>query len=124
GDGLLEAASFRGHAERLAALVRDDPELAEAIRADINGWWAGVHPEPDGGPATLDDWLRFWGAWLARVTREAEERGGAELQRMKDSAARTFAVIDADHDGRMTVDEYAEWVRAWGFDFDAVANFR
>jgi DNA-binding SARP family transcriptional activator len=123
GDGLLEAESFRAHADRLAALAEHDPELAADVRAHVNAWWAGVKPSGADEPASLENWLRFWGAWLAAVTRDAEADGGAELRRMKESAARTFAVMDADRDGRLHVADYERWVETWGLRFDARANF-
>lgn len=123
GDGRLEAASFHQHAERLATLAARDPQLAAATEADIKGWWAGVQPAAEERSASLEQWLRFWGAVLAAITHDAQEGGGAELRRLKESAARTFAVMDSNGDGRLDADEYERWVGAWRLRFDARANF-
>ena len=123
GDSLVEGESFRRHAARMASLARDE-RTAEEIRSSIESWWDGVAAiAGDEERASLDAWLRFWGSWLAVVTRNAEEGGGPELQRLKRSAHRTFSVIDADGDGRIDRSEYARWIGSWGLGFDAERNF-
>jgi hypothetical protein len=122
GDGFVEGEAFHRHAERMAELARDE-RTAAAIRASLASWWEGVRAVAGAERAPLEAWLRFWGSWLAAVTQDAEEGGGPELQRMKESAALTFAAMDGDGDGRLGRAEYARWVECWGFDVDAERNF-
>lgn len=123
GDGFVRGEDFRAHGRRLAVLAGDDAEKRDEIQADVESWWAGLEAMGVLERASLGDWLRFWGGWIAAVTRAAEAGGGGELQRMKDSILRVFELVDRDRDGRLSADEYATWIEAWGFAFDARAHF-
>ena len=126
-DGTLTVEDFMRHADRLQEATGSSRAEGEALRQDMASWWEAFQDFSRGGdpnhvgPA---DWLTFWSWWLGQVAADAAVGGGEALTRIKAAIELAFDVVDADRDGRIALEDYAAWVRAWGFDFDARPVFK
>lgn len=114
GNGLIEASDFALRAHRLATEqeVTGDEER-EALRREVVAWWDHLCTIADfDGDAriTLSEWTTYW-----RILQKAVEDGERTAIATLDRAARgTLRAIDQDGQGRVSQEDYACWLTAWG----------
>jgi len=122
GNGLVEASDFALRAQRLARTQEVTAEGArEALRQQVVSWWNHICTIADiDGDArvTLAEWKAYW-----RSVSQGVERGDGTLDSLHRAARGTLRALDRTGSGRVTLDEYADWLDAWGTD-GADASFQ
>jgi Ca2+-binding EF-hand superfamily protein len=115
GNGIIEVSDFALRAQRLAeARALADEDARTALRERVLGWWEHISTIADlDGDArvTLSEWRAYWQSVLRGV-----ERGDDTLESLHRAARGTARAIDRSGTGRITPEEYAEWLSAWGAD--------
>jgi len=111
GDGVFEARDTELVAQRVAALRGLSPgeEGYEGFYRGFSYYWEDLRRScapSEQGRVTLDEWLAYHTEMLAD---EARFRATAEA-----SASLMFALVDSDGDGVLSLEEYGQWMRAWG----------
>ena len=109
-DGVLEEVDYLGFADNLVSargLAPDSPMRTE-LRARYQFVWANLSRATGGKPVTPEVFLGFNDALLA--DKANYDRNIAVLV---DTA---FKTLDADGDGKVTLDEYRVYLRAHGLD--------
>ncbi|MEZ4453578.1 MAG: hypothetical protein R3B09_29250 [Nannocystaceae bacterium] len=111
GDGYFTRADSETIAIRLVAL-RGHAKGTPAYDAFVGGflrYWDDVRRDVDAsedGKVSLGEWLHYHAIMLANPARfESSATTSARLM---------FALLDVDGDGKVTTDEVASWLRAWG----------
>lgn len=114
GNGLIEVSDFALRAQRLAEAqdVHDDEER-EALRRQVLAWWTHICTVADfdgNARISLPEWEAYW-----RSIQRGIEAGNREtLRTLERAAAGTLQAIDQDGTERVTLQEYADWLAAWG----------
>lgn len=103
-----------GNLATLRGLAEDSAEYA-SFRVGFDSYAVGLLAGAGGpGGLTLDAWLSYNAQLLAD---EARFEATASL-----AAAAMFALMDANGDGVINLDEYRQWMSAWGIDPDDHAD--
>jgi len=122
GNGLIEASDFALRAQRLASTQEVTAEGARAaLREQVVSWWKHICTIADvDGDArvTLPEWKAYWHSVLRGVQRD-----DGTLDSLHRAARGTLRALDHTASGRVTLDEYADWLDAWGAN-GAEASFR
>lgn len=109
-DGILEEADYLGCADNLAAArgqAADSPGRAE-LRARYQFVWKNLSTATGGRPVTPETFLRFNDTLLGDMANYQRN-----IAALVDSA---FKTLDADGDGKVTLEEYRVYLRAHGLD--------
>lgn len=114
GNGLIEVNDFALRAQRLAtAQDRNSEEARQKLRNQVVAWWEQICriADFDGDDrVTLQEWKAYW-----ESVQAGAERGDRSTFRTLEQAAREMLrTIDQDGTGRVTEEEYARWLEAWG----------
>jgi len=113
GNGLIEASDFALRAQRLASIQEITADGArEALREQVTGWWKHICTIADvDGDArvTLPEWRAYWHSVLRGV-----ERSDGTLDSLHRAARGTLCALDRTGTGRVTLEEYTDWLDAWG----------
>jgi Ca2+-binding EF-hand superfamily protein len=113
GNGLIEASDFALRAQRLASTQEVIADGArEALREQVVSWWKHICTIADiDGDArvTLPEWKTYWHSVIRGV-----EQGDGTLDSLHRAARGTLRALDRTGSGRVTLDEYAAWLDAWG----------
>ena len=115
GDGVFTHADTELVGARLAALrglKAGTPDYDNFI-AGFSFYWQDVRDASDAnadGKVTLEEWLAYHDGMLADEQRYAATAAN--------SAGLMFALVDKDGDGKISTDEYGDWMRAWGMTDD------
>ena len=112
GNGRMEAADLDRIARDLADKRGLDPqsERARALRASHEGMWREVQPFVRGDGLSLDGFI----AYHERILPEP----GAFESSIGTLSDLVFTTLDADDDGRITIDEQRKFFEAYGIDPD------
>lgn len=114
GNGLIEASDFALRAQRLATAQNvTDEATREALRHQVVAWWDHICMIADfDGDArvTLSEWKAYWRSIQKGVGRENDQT----LRTLHRAARGTLQAIDRTGSGRVTEEEYADWLDAWG----------
>ena len=115
GDGILTLADPEIVVRKLASLreLRQGTTSYESFRDGFMAYWSDLMKRSDGdedGVVTLREWLDYHDEMLADETRFEYT--------VAFSAGIMFALMDTDEDGTISLDEYGEWMKAWGIDED------
>lgn len=139
GDGLIGWPDFECYVLQAAALLALPIADAACQRAlsDLRNWWGGIAvastllAQPAQPPAaseqrgvTLAAWLLYWGMVQLTVAEEAILGGRETLDRMAESVDVHFRLFDQDRDNLLSINEYRQWVLAWGLPTVAAHNFQ
>ncbi|PSQ97360.1 MAG: hypothetical protein BRD55_03550 [Bacteroidetes bacterium SW_9_63_38] len=113
GNGIVEVSDFALRAQRLAETrgVAEE-ERKEALRDLVMRWWDHISTVADfDGDAriTLPEWKAYW-----RSIQRGVEKDDNTLHTLQRAARGTLRAVDRTGDGRVTADEYADWLSAWG----------
>ena len=121
GNGIIEASDFALRAQRLATAQNvTDEGVRETLRHQVVAWWDHICTIADfDGDArvTLPEW-KAYGHAIQRGVGEGESMTLRTLQR---AARGTLDAIDRTGSGRVTEEEYADWLDAWGAEGSAEA---
>lgn len=115
GNGFLEAEDFEALTERWVSIRGWEPgtDGYERIRAIMMGWWEAIRTMSDAnqdGMVSLDE--------LMTVVDQLDAMEDAVMA----TADAMFEAIDESGDGRISVDEHKQVVRAWKGSDDGVAE--
>jgi len=114
GNGLIEVSDFALRAQRLAQAQNISSEAErDDLREKVLAWWEHISTIADfDGDArvSLPEWKAYWRTFQ----REANQGEGAALQTLERAARGTLRAIDRDGTGRVTEQEYGDWLAAWG----------
>ncbi|PSQ96667.1 MAG: hypothetical protein BRD55_05140 [Bacteroidetes bacterium SW_9_63_38] len=121
----IEAYDFESRAERLVeARGVTDPDAEAALRDQVMNWWhhlCNVADLDGDEQVTRHEWQRYWQGLQAAV-----EKGGdaneAVLEGLEHAARATFRSMKVNDGDQVTLEEYADWLAAWGVD-DAETPF-
>lgn len=120
GNGIVEVSDFALRAQRLAATHNVTADgRREKLRDQVMTWWDHICTISDfDGDArvTLPEWKAYW-----RSIQRGVERGDNTLQTLNRAARNTLHAVDRDGNERVTPQEYAAWLKAWGADGYEVA---
>lgn len=112
-DGILTNEDPKVIMANLAALVGIElgsPPF-ELFQQAFMAYWKDfvMSSDADGdGRVTLDEWVQYHDEMLQDEARFRSTAGT--------SAAVMFGLVDTDHDGFISMDEYGAWLRAWQHD--------
>jgi Ca2+-binding EF-hand superfamily protein len=115
-DGFLTQEDFVEHTHRLAALrglAEDSPEFL-ALESTLREYWKNLETAADAdrnGQVTPEEWMAFAAGMVGMLQQAADTGAPWPLDGWIDSL---FGVIDANGDGRITLDEYRSWCIALG----------
>jgi Ca2+-binding EF-hand superfamily protein len=113
GNGIVEVSDFALRAQRLATAqgVTDD-EAKDALRDQVVQWWHHISRIADfDGDArvTLPEWKAYW-----RSIQRGVDKNDDTLHTLHRAARGTLRAVDRTGTGRITEEEYAAWLEAWG----------
>src|ERR1044071_7708234 len=102
-DGYLQADDMEGFARMVCSARGVPADSAEAARiaATLTAWWEGMRDhadKDDDGRVDFEEWLGFMDEMVEPGPRSAFARPITEA---------VFGMLDQDHDGVVTADEYA-----------------
>lgn len=116
-NGLIEPADFRMRANRLAeALEVTGESEREQLRRRVMEWWthlSSLADANDDGQITREEWRKYWERFKVAVSMGSASRSIDNLER---AARETFRAIDRNGDGRISEDEFANWLVAWNIE--------
>jgi Ca2+-binding EF-hand superfamily protein len=119
GNGLIESGDFQRRADRLAeALEVTSEEERERLRRRVMLWWehlSSLADANDDGRITQSEWEMYWERFKIAVSMGNNRRSIARLERV---ARHTFRAIDRTDSGKVTEEEFADWLSAWDLDRD------
>ncbi len=126
-EGDLTWDSFSAHIDTLAAqrgMAADSPEVG-TLREGLRAYWdqlSGMADTDHDGRVSRDEWRAFC-TGMTEVVRQAAAAGG-EFP-LTPWIRALYALIDADGDGRITQEEYGNWLAVLGLaaDTDVAAAF-
>jgi Ca2+-binding EF-hand superfamily protein len=119
-DGYLSEESFTAHTKTLAELRHQDVD-SPAIRAlvsELHGWWEQISAAADtdgDGRISRDEWYAF-AEVLTENLRQVTEAG--RDWPLEPWIRFLYGVIDANGDGLISKQEYADWLAALGLAAD------
>ena len=113
-NGLIEPEDFRVRADRLAeAFEVTRREEREQLRQRVMQWWrhlSTLADANDDGRVTREEWQKYWERFKAAVSFGGTARSIDNLEQV---ARQTFRAIDRSENGRVTEEEFANWLSAW-----------
>ena len=113
GNGIVEVSDFALRAQRLVeARGITQEKKKEALRDLVMRWWDHVSTIADfDGDARvpLPEWKAYW-----RSIQRGVEKDDDTLHTLHRAARGTLRAVDCTGTGRITEDEYADWLSAWG----------
>ena len=113
----LTADDFLDVAHRLAAIRGQDGNTSpyRHMLETQAAWWdklrrtAGVDYH---GRVHFQQWLDFWGYWMAAIDNEAQTQYNQALNSLKEAGEVTFDMVDVIMDGKVNLSEYSDWYNA------------
>lgn len=115
-DGYINGEDFEIQAENLAD-ERSLPEKdREALREQMLGWWeqlCATADVDDDDRISRSEWDGFWEAIQSAMDEGSDEEEAQMRKSLEQAGKVTFDTIDATGSGKITEDEYAEWLAAW-----------
>jgi len=118
-NGVIEAADFRERADRLAeSLDVSDGEERAQLRRRVMQWWqhlSTLADENDDGQITREEWRMYWARFKVAVSMGSDRQSISNLQK---AARYTFRAIDRTGSGRITEEEFLNWLAAWDVEAD------
>jgi Ca2+-binding EF-hand superfamily protein len=117
GNGLIESDDFQRRADRLAASfgITDDAER-DRLRRRLLLWWehlSTLADANDDGRITREEWHMYWERFKIAVSMGNNRRSLGRLERV---ARHTCQAIDRSGTGRITPEEFSNWLQAWDID--------
>ena len=113
-NGLIEPADFQMRADRLAeSFDISDPDEREEVRRHIMTWWEHLATLADANGderITREEWQMYWKRFKIAVSMGSGSQAIETLDRV---ARATFQAIDRSGSGRITEDEFSNWLAAW-----------
>lgn len=113
-NGLIEPADFEWRADRLAeALDVTGPEARDRLRRRVLLWWehlSTLADANDDGRITREEWRMYWERFKVAVSMGSNRRS---IEKLKRVARHTFRAIDRTDSGRVTEEEFSNWLAAW-----------
>lgn len=111
GDGTLTPADPELVVRKLARLreLRQGTPPYESFRSGFMAYWDDMMKRSDAnadGVVTLQEWLVYHDEMLADEARFEYT--------VAVSAGVMFALMDTDESGAISLDEYGQWMKAWG----------
>lgn len=117
GNGLIEPADFQWRADRLAEALEVTGEAErDRLRRRVMLWWehlSTLADANDDGRITRQEWEMYWERFKIAVSMGSNRRSIERLERV---ARHTFRAIDRTNSGRVTNDEFSNWLAAWDID--------
>ena len=114
GNGLIEPDDFQRRADRLAEALNVTGEAErERLRRRVMLWWehlSSLADANDDGRITRDEWEMYWERFKIAVSMGSNRRSIEKLERV---ARHTFRAIDRSNSGRITENEFSNWLQAW-----------
>ncbi len=115
----IEAQDFETRADRLAKRRNlDDGTARESLRRRVLGWWTDLCTAIDKNEddrVSRDEWIGFW-TTLQTAVEQAETRDNEVIKSLIESSKATFHAMDTSGTGKITEEEYTDWLEAWGAD--------
>lgn len=121
----IEAEDFETRADRLSRRRELEDEARDTLRRQVLGWWTDLCAAIDKNSddrVSRNEWIQFWEALQAAAEQDNDQNNRA-LESLAGSAKVTFDAIDTSNNGKITEEEYADWLAAWGAD-NAAEAFR
>ena len=120
-NGLIEPADFQLRADRLAEVLKvTDETEREELRERVLQWWEHLSTLADAnadGQITREEWRMYWARFKVAVSMGNNRRS---IENLEKAARQTFRAIDRSGSGRITEEEFSNWLKAW--DVDDVAG--
>jgi len=114
GNDLIEREDFQRRADRLAETLNVDGEAErERLQRRVMLWWehlSTLADANDDGRITRHEWEMYWERFKIAVSMGSNHRSVERLERV---ARHTFRAIDRTDSGRVTEEEFANWLAAW-----------
>lgn len=116
-NGAIEPADFQWRADRLAESLRvTSEEERDRLRRRVMLWWehlSSLADENDDGRITREEWHMYWERFKIAVSMGDRQRSIQKLERV---ARHTFRAIDRTGSGKITEEEFSNWLAAWDLD--------
>ena len=118
GDGTITSADPEMVITNLASIRKLSPGMPkyDTFRAGFLAYWDDLMKRSDAnddGVVTLDEWLAYHEQMLADEQKFEYT--------VAFSAGIMFALMDVDDDGKITLEEYGEWMKAWGMNAESLS---
>ena len=114
GNDLIEAADFQRRADRLAETLEvTGKEERTRLRRRVMLWWehlSTLADANDDGRITRHEWEMYWERFKIAVSMGSNRRSIEKLERV---ARHTFRAIDRSGSGKVTQEEFSNWLAAW-----------
>ena len=114
GNDLIEAADFQRRADRLAETLEvTGEEERTRLRRRVMLWWehlSTLADANDDGRITRHEWEMYWERFKIAVSMGSNRRSIEKLERV---ARHTFRAIDRSGSGKVTQEEFSNWLAAW-----------
>jgi len=116
-NGLIEPEDFERRADRLAEAfgITDEAEQ-NRLRRRLSLWWehlSTLADANDDGRITREEWEKYWERFKIAVSMGSNRKSLGRLERV---ARHTFQAIDRSGTGRISEEEFANWLQAWDID--------
>jgi len=116
-NGVIEPADFQRRADRLAESLRiTNEEERDRLRRRVLLWWehlSSLADTNDDDRITWEEWRMYWERFKIAVSMGDHQRS---LQKLERVARHTFRAIDRTGSGKITQEEFANWLTAWDID--------
>jgi Ca2+-binding EF-hand superfamily protein len=113
-NGRIEPADFQRRADRLAEALRvTSEEERNRLRRRVMLWWehlSSLADANDDGRITREEWRMYWERFKIAVSMGDNRRSIEKLERV---ARHTFRAIDRTDSGKITDEEFSNWLAAW-----------
>lgn len=116
-DGVIDVEDFEGRADRLLQKrALTDENARQTLRRQMTKWWNDLCTAIDKNEddrVSRNEWISFWEA-IQTAVEQSKNQNNPVLESLKHSAEVTFDAIDTTGNGRVSEEEYAEWLAVWG----------
>ena len=127
-DTYIDESDFLLAADRLSELqnIAINSEEYAVQRNMHQQWWQSFSAQMDtdlDGKITLEEMVSFWSKVADLAASEAKQGKSNMADQIAASGQATFAMLDTNRSGEISINEYGIWLKSWAVATDYEASF-